>query len=417
MNPPPQSASARGYRLGLVGLVVGTFALLVRWPDAMVPLGIGLPGDRWFIDIYALLASSDAFALGLDPYKPNPLDWLHVPHWYSDWWFWLHDFGLTRAEAPILGVAIGIGYVVAALALVRPRDFATMLTGWLAICSPVALLVVNRANPDSLIFTVFVGVSWLLTQPARPAWLLGPPLIALMAGIKFYPLAGALALPFAPRVRREVWASLALMTVLAVLLAIGLHDDVRRVATLIEAPREFYAFGGAQLFTLAGVGARGAFLLTVGGGAVLAAVWWWRAPAPAARLPDRDRVAFVLGAAVVVGCFFVGGSYSYRLVFALLMLPLLDTLRRDPEAPAIRRLARVGWWGVLVLGWFDGGFCLGWNLTLGAFDPVWTSRIWQAAFVANALLSWLWIGAISGLLVGLVRPRVTQLAARGGGSP
>jgi hypothetical protein len=415
MTAAAQSNPARAYRIGLVGLVVGTFALIVAWPDAMVPLGIGLPSDRWFIDIYALLASSDAFALGLDPYKPNPLDWLHVPHWYSDWWFWLHDLGLTRADAPWLGAAIGASYVTAALVLVRPRDFAAMLVGWLAICGPVALLGVNRANPDMLIFAAFVGIAWLLTRPARPAWLLGPPLIALMAGLKFYPLAGALALPFAPRVRREVWASLGLMAALAMLLALGLHDDVRRVATLIEAPREFFAFGGAQLFTLLGVAPGGAFLLTVAIGAALAVVEWWRSPALPAALPEREVVAFVLGAAVVVGCFFIGGSYSYRLVFALLMLPLLGTLRRDAGATVVRRLAQAAWWGVPVLVWFDGLFCLGWNLTLGTFGPAWTARLWQSAFLANVLLSWLWIGLVSCLLVSLVRSRAAQLFAQGRG--
>jgi hypothetical protein len=405
----PRPAQPAAYRPALVALVLASYAVLVLWPDVMIPLGIGLPGDRWFIDIYALLASSDAFALGLDPYKPNPLDWLHVPHWYTDWWFWLHNLGLSRADTPWLGTVIGGSYVTATLALVRPRDFAEMLTGWLVIAGPVAMLGVNRANPDLLIFAVFTALAWLLTSRSRAHWLLGAPLIACMTGLKFYPLAGALALPFAPRVRKEIWASLGLMAGLTVLLALGLYDDVRRVAALIEAPREFYAFGGAQLFILAGLSQTSAFLITVGVGAALALVWWIWTPERPVNLPDREVVAFVLGAATIIGCFIMGVGYSYRLVFAVLMLPLLGTLRLQPSTAVIRRLTLAGLAGILIMVWYDGLFCLGWNLTLGAIAQKWTAPVWSAAFLTGALLSWIWIGAMIGLSMALARPVLHRL--------
>ena len=405
----PRPVQPVSYRAALVVLVLATYAVLVMWPDVMIPLGIGLPDDRWFIDIYALLASSDAFALGLDPFKPNPLDWLHVPHWYSDWWFWLHNLGLGRADAPWMGVLIGGSYVTAALALVRPRDFAEMLTGWLVIAGPVAMLGVNRANPDLLIFAVFTGLAWLLTSRSRARWLLGGPLIACMTGLKFYPLAGALALPFAPRVRKEIWASLGLMAGLTVLLALGLYDDVRRVATLIEAPREFYAFGGAQLFILAGLSQAYALLVTVGVGAALALTWWKWTPERPAKLPDREVVAFVLGAATIIGCFIIGVGYSYRLVFAVLMLPLLGTLRLQPSSAVIRRLTLAGLAGILIMVWYDGLFCLGWNLTLGTIAQRWTAPVLSAAFLTGALLSWIWIGAMIGLSIALARPVLQRL--------
>jgi hypothetical protein len=398
-------STARRLWFGLIGLTLGCYAAVWQWPAVLAVLGIRLPRGHWFVDTYALLAASDAFALGLNPYVNNPLDLLNVPHWYSDWWFWLHDLGLSRADAGWLGAGVVLLFLLAALLLLRPQNRTELLLHWLVLCSPPVLLGANRANADLLIFAALALAGWLLTRPVRALRLLGPLVIAVMAGLKFYPLAAAAALPFTPQTRRENWFLLGFMAVLTVLLGLGLYDDVLRVRALIsDMPVRLYTFGAAVGLP-SGSGAMRTVL--VGCLAVALPVFWWRrAPEPPAGLDPRATMLFVLGTATVVGCFFVGLSFNYRLVFGLLQLPLLGALCRQEPANNLRRLAVAAWAGLLALLWTDGLACLLLRLRLDWLDLPAVVDCRQAVY---ALVSWVWIGAVTGLWVALARPACRRL--------
>lgn len=409
MNPPTTVTKTRDYRWGFIVLTLGTYALFGRWPEMFAAWGIRLPLGHWFVDTSALLSASDAFAAGLNPYESNPLDVLKVPHWYSDWWFSLHDLGLTRADAPWLGFGLVIVFLVAVFLLVKPANFAGMLFSWLTLCSPAVLLGANRANIDLLIFAALALAAWLLTRPVRAWRLLVPPLIALLIGLKFYPLAAAAALPFAPAGRREKWWMLAFMTVLASLVLLGIYEDILRVRGLITAPIQLYTFGATQIFSDEGRGllvAATALLTGLG----LLAFWWRRAPMLPAGLDARTTLQFSFGTVTLVGCFFVGVGFNYRLVFGLLLLPLLWTLRRGAPAGLARNLSRFALAGFLALLWLDGFACLFINAAGPTSD---LATVLDVRRVGYALLSWAWIAAVLGLWVSLARPVCRQLWGAG----
>jgi hypothetical protein len=74
-------------------------------------------------------------------------------------------------------------------------------------------------------------------------------------------------------------------------------------------------------------------------------------PAPAQR---SAWLHFVLGAALLAGCFFTGQNYAYRWIFAVWLAPLLWSLPHDGDAPlSVRRLARTTRWLLLAALWFD----------------------------------------------------------------
>lgn len=391
--------------LGLIVLTLSCYAAFWCRPEWLAVWGIRLPLGHWFVDTYALLAASDAFALGLNPYENNPLDLLKVPHWYSDWWFWLHDVGLTRADAAWLGGSLVLVFLVVALLVLRPRNYGEMAYCGLVLCSPPVLLGANRANVDLLIFSAVALAGWLLTQHTRALRLLAPPVIALMAGLKFYPLAAAAALPFASQSRRENRLMLIFMTVLVGLVGLGLYDDVQRVRGLITNPIRLYTFGAVQIFP-DGFGGGRAALAALALGLALMAVWWRRAPEMPAGLESRATMFFALGTVVVAGCFFAGVNYNYRLVFALLMLPLLGALRREAPAGLLRHLTNTALVGLLVLLWVDGITCLLLNLRLTSPD---FATIMDGRQLINSVASWLWIGAVLGLWVTLARPACRRL--------
>ncbi len=183
---------------GLPLLLVATLLTVAVWPVTMAWLGIPLAQGRWFADLYSLLATSDAFALGLDPYRPNPLDPLHAPHWYTDWWFWLHDIGLTRSDASWLGLAGNLLFLAATVVLLRPAGGGEILVGWLLVASPAVLLGLNRANPDLVIVALFAlaaGLLFFLSFHATTYYLLR---------IHFLPLVVCLT-AFMPMERIPAW--------------------------------------------------------------------------------------------------------------------------------------------------------------------------------------------------------------------
>jgi hypothetical protein len=121
---------------GAVGAVLALFAAM---PDRFRALGVNHLGP-WFLDLYAILASNDALARGLDPYAHNPLDVFGRPHVYSHWWLSLGSVGLTRDDILWLGAALGTAFVGAALAWLRPRRLGEVV-GALAVlnCFTAAL--------------------------------------------------------------------------------------------------------------------------------------------------------------------------------------------------------------------------------------------------------------------------------------
>lgn len=389
----------------LLLLLVATLVTVGVWPVTMAWLGVPLAQGRWFADLYSLLATSDAFALGLDPYQPNPLDPLHAPHWYTDWWFWLHDIGLTRSDASWLGLAGNLLFLVATVMLLRPASGGEVLTGWLLVSSPAVLLGINRANPDLVMVALFALTAGMLASPHRSLWLLGPPVIAFLAGMKFYPLAGCIALVFVRRPGREVVGSLLFMLVVGGLVGASVADDFMRVAPLIEHELGVFTFGGGQLLRLLGCPAGAVASATFGLGAVVFATAAWRcAPAPAA-FPGREVIAFVLGAAVLLGCFWLGVSYAYRLAFAVLMLPLLWRWRRSADGDRNRGWATVALGLILLLVWLDGltslALNLGWSPRLDAT----VADVERGAGWLVHGLAWGWAFCTSRLLIALGRRR------------
>ena len=387
----------RTARLPLIGLMLATVGLYasVWWhPQWLAAWGIRLAEGRWFVDTEVLLAASDAHALGQDQ-----------PLWYSDWWLRMHALGLGRTDTVWLGLGLAALFLVVAFLTLRPQTPGEAVFCWLVLCSPPVLLGVNRANMDLLIFAGLALAGWLLAHEARPLRWLAPLVISFLAGLKFYPIVAAAALPLARQSRRETRLMLGYMALLAVLLGLNLYDDVMRARGLISTPVRLFTFGAAQIIPPDSASLAFSLGVTLLGFA-LVLFWWRRAPEPPAGMDERAVVWFALGAITLVGCFFAGVSYNYRLVFGLLLLPLLGLLHRETSRGLLRSLTVTAGTGLLILLWLDGLVCLFLSLRLG-WVPL--ATIIECRQLAYGLVSWVWIGAVLGLLVMLARPVCRRL--------
>ncbi len=343
-----------------VGFVV-VHACFLIWPQALFYAGLRDYGVR-FLDLFAILASSDAQTRGLDVHAPNPLDYLQRSHVYSHWWLHLGKLGLTRADNGWLGLAVVVAFGVVVLATLRPRS-AAEAAWYLAIgCSPPVLLAVNRANNDLIVFVVLAAVVPCLARPEAVARLGAVLAVALAAALKYYPAAAAAAV-LAGAGRRELPRRALLMGFALVAVGLGVARDLLAFGAVGPKPTGLLTFGAANLPGVFGLG--GPVAVAVAGawlGIALLAGWRWagRRPEHTAWTQRPDGWRFVLGAILLTGCFLAGKNYAYRWIFALWLAPLLWREWHPGEGEASgRALARCTGVALLAVLWLGAALSLG----------------------------------------------------------
>ena len=344
-------------------LALGALAYIgffVAFPAALSAVGVNYLGV-WFLDSFAILAANDALARGWNVYAANPLDYLQRPHVYSDWWLSLGKFGLTRADHVAVGLTLVLGFYTTALWRLRPRTIRETIWCFAVLCCPPVLLAVHRANNDLVIFVLLAAVVPCLLSPRFGARLLAGLIIAIATGLKFYPASALLILlaflPVTSRLRGWELAAGALATVF-VLFAVA-PDIVRAISFLPQVKAEaLMSFGAINLWSAFQLTGTPALLASAGAAGLATAGWWWRLKqvggSDIAFSNRADWLRFVLGAALLTGCFFSGVNFAYRWVFGIWLAPFLWQATRASAPPAIRSIAKLTSGLLLVALWADG---------------------------------------------------------------
>ncbi len=222
--------------------------------------------------------------------------------------------------------------------------------------SPPLLLSVNRANNDLVVFTLLAAVVPCLLDPRRHIRLGAGLFIAAATGLKFYPTVGALVL-LSGNDAAEVRSRMVIVTLLLVAVEIDVSPDLARIGLNLPQPGGLMTFGVRHLLEAWGIVGGWATALGLATCCPVAALVWHTCGFGHWRVEPRDRevwLNFILGAAVLTGCFFSGPSNAYRWAFAVWLVPLLVRLPRDPTAPLkVRRLAAATAGLLLVALWLD----------------------------------------------------------------
>ena len=299
---------------------------------------------------------------------------------------------MTREQNPLVGGLWVAAFFAAVFALLRPRTYGAAAWQALLVLSPPVLLVVLRANNDLVVFAL-LAAGLLVLRQATP-WRLGffAGMLALATGLKFYPLVAGLALLLVRPPRRMLVA--AVLTLLAgggALVAVW--GDLKRA--VIPAPDGVYTFGAPIVFRDLGWAhpvAMGAGCALLAAGALFCVRRGWFIRLDDERADWNERLAFACGAALLVGCFLAGISHAYRLLFALLLIPLLS--RSTSRGPVLLLLAVL---------WLDGLYCLTANLLIG---PMLVQKLlrmqWCWRLVSQPLV-WAGMALLAGSLLALVK--------------
>lgn len=361
--PAPSGAVApKDTRAGWVGslllvLLALAWALLWSVPALGNRLGLDLSGG-WFIDVHALLAAGEAHVQGIPIHAYNPLDMFGRPHSYSHWWLVFGPWGLTRADAGWLGAMLVGAFLAVAAVSLRPRTVGQLAWGAVVLLAPTTQLCLVRANNDLAVFLVLAPLAAALVSSRTWVRFGAAGLIAFATGLKYYPAVAGILLLAERDVRLGRWR-LAAAVVLLGLVGWSVREDLRHLATALPSPSGIFAFGaaaGVELLRLPQA-ATGVLLL---GLVALAIAREARRPGVSVA-PTRDELGFLLGAALLAGCFWTGMNWGYRWIFVLWLLPAL--LRPANPSFVVRAGERRALLVLLpVCLWADGLAALAWNV-------------------------------------------------------
>ena len=400
MNAPSRSFNWKSWQ-GCLFVSVVTAAvwwLCFQSPMFWVTSGMGEP-NRPFIDLYGLLVASDAVRLGLDPFLPSPLDPYHRPHVYSEWWFAMGAMGLGRKDVLWFGTVLAASLIITAVAMVRPRNLRESFMLLCLLLSPAFLLAANRGNND-LIMLPLVSAGLLCFRRAGLGWrAIGIILFASTAVLKYYPLV-TLVLLLDLRSRRDFRIGLGLYALVLLLAWPGLLSGLKSASLYAPEPVWLYAFGAPVLardFEL-----KQSILWLVP--AALLVVWAlavaWRqrrqsVPARADESHQHER-DFVCGAAMLVGLFFLGASFVYKLIFAVWLLPWLW---ERPLAAGEVRWRRIIWYLLLSVVWLEGTVALGFNLVARFRGQPGNVDLLKLTLLVEQLLTWALVACLARFLL------------------
>jgi hypothetical protein len=379
----------------------------------------------------------DCARSGVDVYVANPCDVFGWSYNYSPLMLLGRHLPIGRSDTLWFGLGIDLLFLGSLTFLPPPQRLAEQALRVAATLSPVTVYGMERANLDLFLFVVAMAACGLLVRGGRVR-LLAYPLLLLAAVSKYYPTVTLLVLL---RERRPVfaWVAAGCGAVLIAFVAVYHHDIVRSLASV---PRGVYfaeGFGAVNL-------PRGLALLLLpapslagwreGLGDVLmlslalfalARGRRWALDTDLrdrfARLAEADRIPLVIGALVLVGCFFAGQSVYYRAIYILMTLPGLLALTRprgEPQRDAVAgRLVRQLATAILVMTW---GETVRHQLVSRLSPPSPASALWRAADLAfwlvRELAWWNFVALLAAILWWFARqsPLLPRVVSRASGT-
>ena len=244
--PLAAPSSPARWRLWLVLLAVGWNGIFmftnVGWKVFGLDIG-GFAGQYpLFMDSMAVLAAAETHHRGGNPFKPMWLDPFHRVHSYSSWWFGLGDLGLTRADNGWFGGLLVLAFAVAVGLRLRAR--ASGEFWWLlgTVGSLPFLIATRRANNDLVVFVLLAPLVPCLLHPSRLVRLAAPFLIAVAAGLKYYPLVAGVALLAEPD-RRYRRFRLGVLALLLLMVGLSVGGDLKYLAASQPDVEGYQGFG------------------------------------------------------------------------------------------------------------------------------------------------------------------------------
>jgi len=337
-----------------------------------------------FLDTETIMSALRCRRLGVDVFLANACDPLGRLYDYSPLWLLGARLPVTPAWTMPVGLGFDLAFLMSLYLLPGARTWDdTALLSFAALSTPTAFAL-DRGNNDLVIFALAASVAILI---GRSLWLrmAGYALATLAGLLKYYPLA---VMAVAARERRlPVFLAVAASSAgaLALFVLLQRQDLVRALALIPNGPYFGEMFGavtlpGGIMDLVRATPTRALLLkweLALAAPVAGLSLWWGTRGSlhdDLATLSAPERDFLMVGALLVLGCFFSAQNIGYRAINLLFIVPAFLRLRRSARRPYLFTALA---FGTLILLWSQT-----WRLWIVWLAPA-------RAVEALLLLSWL----------------------------
>lgn len=313
-------------------------------------------GPASYLDARVITKACDNVRAGHDAYDllPGSTPQMQMRFNYPRVWLLLRYCGLGEQNTVKFGCAEALFFYVCAFLLMGRLTMGKALVYTLVLCSPAAMLAVERGNCDLVVF----GLIAIAVMLAARRYLISASVLCFAAVLKLFPIFALLM--FLRENKRRAFTVLAIFGFLFSVYVLATMPDIVQVRAATPRPTMF-GFGCMTLVDGAGkwlvmhghedrysIFLRKVAFLTSLGIAFISA-WFglkqWRPGLP----PSVQLDAFRAGAFIYIGVFLIGNNYEYRLIFLILCVgQLLVWFQQDAR---FRRAAALAVLALLVSAW------------------------------------------------------------------
>jgi len=312
-----------------------------------------------FADLRVITSGAECIRLGYDVLVANPCDPWKRPMNYPRIWSVPASWGLDQSHTVILGILFGLLFFSLVFVTIKRLNYIEALFYALILCSPSAMLAIERCNNDLIIF-ILLSLSLLIMKNKTAIWRYFSYIIIMFAAIlKLYPIFALItALKEKKRNFTVIFLSIFIafgIYVVTTFESIILISKATPRSTILsyggrvifdvifkELDRYFYSFYNSHIPQYFNIIKLLLFYLTI---ALFLLISYLLAKHTENlfqnnKLNINQIEAFRIGSSIYIGTFLIGNNWDYRLIFLLFTIPqILAWLKTQVQFESISGLA------------------------------------------------------------------------------
>lgn len=368
-----------------------------------------------FLDARFITATANSYRAGYDPYVENPCDPYGRRMNYPRIWLAPAALGLGREHTIVVGIAMALAYFGSLLGWAGRQGASQGLILGVFLCAPHIMWIIERGNADQVIFILLATSLACVRRYPKSRPILYAAIIASSI-LKYYPVAGMLAVARERSWRAPFWGLVILVAFISYLL-ITWPDPLLVIRATGGYSLYRMAYGRTVLFEYLAAGLRSRAGLEVPGSIIALCSWMavgiallagalWARRIPPISGGSVHLDSFLVGSGIFLGTYLIGNNFDYKLAFLVFLLPQTIAWIRDGEhlaRPAYLLLA-----SLMCTLWIEPLFS-----SLLRRNP-WYPFAW--AFLLQELINWVIFTLIFSINLAILRGWVERWRRDDGGT-
>jgi hypothetical protein len=308
-----------------------------------------------FRDLRVITSGYECYRLGYEPRIENPCD-PYVPPMpmnYPKIWLYLANFGINQSHTVLIGVAIGILFLLMVFLVIKRLNYTEAVIYALILFSPSVMLGIERGNNDLIIFSLLSIALFFVNGGTGIHRVISGSIVLFSALLKLFPILTILV--FVREKKKIFLITASLIIALFIVYFTKNFNDIRLVssATLkgvswsygwnvtLSLLKQDFLISRKILFPALLV------IILIG----LRIIWANLKHVPVVQCEQYFIDAFRMGAVIYIGSFLlIGNNWAYRLIFLIFTIPQILSWIKETDRPI--SLPGFSLAGIILTMWF-----------------------------------------------------------------